>query len=95
MTMQNKNEVKTKVTKSAIKLLVDKFYKLRKTFEAVYSGKLRSYKYEATRDFTIALNHAIFQVNQLEISSNKTINNLKNLELQLEELQQNFVDLVN
>lgn len=95
MTTQNKNEVKTKVTKSAIKLLVSKFYSLRKTFEADYSGKLRSYKYEATRDFTIALNHGIFQANQLEISGKKTINNLKNLELQLEQLQQNFVDLVN
>ncbi len=49
--------------------IVDKLYALRKEFEADYSGALRSRKYEATRDFTIDLNHAIFEANQMTSGS--------------------------
>jgi hypothetical protein len=66
--------------KNASELLVNEFYNLRKTFEEDYSGKLRSYKYEETRMFTIALNFAIFQANQLS-SENKGVSQ-KTLDLQ-------------
>ncbi len=79
----------------ATELLVDKFYALRKAFEAVYSGKLRCDKYEDSRAFTIALNRAIFQANQLLLSEDRALSNTQNLETQLKRLKKCFLHLMN
>lgn len=75
---------------TSAKLLVQEFYQLRKTFEADYSGKLRSHKYEETRDFTIALNHAIFQANQMISETSISTVDTRNLEERLKNLRNDF-----
>ena len=90
MTTSNKKVTNRKVSKSAIEFLVNEFYNLRQSFEANYSGKLRSHKYEATRDFTIALNHAIFKANQVLSENILNFESATNLESLLENLRNDF-----
>lgn len=95
MTTSTEKSLALEISISATELLLDKFYTLRKTFEAAYSGKLRSHKYEETRAFTIALNHAIFQANQLLLSKDRALSNTRNLETQLKRLKKSFLHLMN
>ena len=81
---------KLKVSISPTELLISKFYALRKSFEANYSGRLRSHKYEETREFTIALNHAIFQANQILAENIISFKSISNLEGLLENLRKDF-----
>lgn len=73
--------------------LVQKFYKLRKAFEAGYSGALRSHKYEETRAFTISLNYAIFEANHLVAQESVSSQNLKELKLKLNVLRSEYSSL--
>ncbi len=90
MTRSKEKPVQLKTTESTKELLVNEFYNLRKAFEAGYSGQLRSYKYEDTREFTISLNFAIFQANQLVFKKSTTSGNLQELETKLAMLKQNY-----
>ncbi len=90
MTTSTEKSLQLEDSKHATELLVDKFYTLRKTFEAAYSGKLRSHKYEETKAFTIALNHAIFQANQVLSEKVMAFNNTSDLEGILENLRKDF-----
>ena len=90
MTTTKEKSAKLKASKSAIKHLINEFYNLRKSFEAGYSGQLRSNKYEETREFTISLNYAIFQANQLVFKKSTTSGHLKELETKLAVLKQNY-----
>lgn len=94
MSMIKGKTLKHKDSKCTSELLLDKFYVLRKAFEAGYSGKLRSHKYEETREFTIALNHAIFRANQIVSDNNLSFENTANLETQLVLLRQEYLDLI-
>ena len=67
--------------------LVNKFYKLRKAFKEGYTGKLRSQKYEETREFTISLNYAIFEANQLDVEAINYFQNKSELEIKLQNLK--------
>jgi len=90
MTTSKEKPVQFKTVKSTKELLVKEFYNLRKAFEAGYSGQLRSHKYEDTREFTISLNFAIFQANQLVLKKTTTSGNLRELESKLALLKQNY-----
>ncbi len=90
MTTSKEKPAQLKAAKSTKELLVNEFYKLRKALEAGYSGQLRSYKYEDTREFTISLNFAIFQANQLVFKKSGTAVNLQELESKLAMLKQNY-----
>ena len=88
----SKEKLRTlKVSNSKSELLVNKFYDLRKALEANYSGSLRSYKYEETREFTIALNHAIFRANQIVSDNNISFKSTANLEGVLKILRQDLL----
>ncbi|WP_461445652.1 hypothetical protein [Maribacter sp.] len=73
--------------------LVQKFYNLRMAFEADYSGKLRSHKYEETRAFTISLNYGIFQANRLVSQESVSAQHLNELQLKLNLLKSEFSSL--
>lgn len=73
--------------------LAQKFYNLRMAFEADYSGKLRSHKYEETRAFTISLNYAIFQANRLVSQESVSSQNLKELQVKFNVLKSEFSSL--
>ena len=90
MTTSTEKPVQLKTAKSTKELLVNEFYNLRKAFEAGYSGQLRSNKYEDTREFTISLNFAIFQANQLAFTKSTTSGHLQELETKLAVLKQNY-----
>ena len=94
MTTSKEKSVGPKSTTYNPELLVEEFYNLRKAFEADYSGQLRSHKYEETREFTISLNYAIFQANQLLSADENNLENVLGLEAQLENLRQGFLDLI-
>jgi hypothetical protein len=74
-------------------LVIKKLYDLRKELEANYSGKLRSKKYEQTREFTIALNHAIFTANQVLSEKPILFDEMVDLEKCLQGLQKDFKEL--
>ncbi len=76
-------------------LLVKKLYDLRKEFVAGYSGKLRIRKYEQTRDFTIALNKAIFIANQKLADKSNYLSEIVDLEKHLLDLHKTFEVLKN
>ena len=94
MSTSKEKSFKLKVSIGPTELLINKFYALRKSFEANYSGRLRSHKYEETREFTIALNHAIFQANQISTENVSSFKSISNLETQLVLLRQGYLDLV-
>ena len=94
MTRSKEKPAQLKTAKSTKELLVNEFYNLRKAFEAGYSGQLRSYKYDDTREFTISLNFAIFQANQLVFNKCNTSGNLQELETKLVVLKQNYRYLI-
>jgi len=67
--------------------LVREFYELRKNFEKGYSGQWRSSIYKETREFTIALNNGIFQVNQLHLQKSISTNEIADLKNILSDLK--------
>lgn len=93
MTTKEKS-VPSKEANTATKFLVKEFYKLRKDFETGYSGKLRSYKYEETRAFTIALNYAIFKANQLHLNEANTDVSLCELSATYEAIKKDYYILI-
>ena len=94
MTSSKEKISQINASKSTTELLKSELYDLRKAFEAGYSGQLRSCKYEETRAFTIALNYAIFQANQLEIAEDDSQENTVSLETQLAILKEKFLSLM-
>lgn len=94
MTLKEKT-TQTGALNLKVKNVVEKLYELRKAFEADYSGALRSRKYEATRDFTINLNHAIFEANQVISEASNENENIVQLENKLNSLRQNLNALLN
>lgn len=90
MTNSKEKLTQIKVFNSVTKLLANEFYNLRKAFEAGYSGPLRSHKYEESRDFTITLNYAIFQVNQLDNQETGISQKTLVLEKKLKALRKDF-----
>lgn len=93
MSISNENSVNVQNIKNHIEHLIRKFYELRSTFEADYSGKLRSDKYEEARDFTITLNNAIFQANQLFLKEANFKKSFSELSCKLEAIKQDYLTL--
>lgn len=94
MTTLKENKLENRNSNLKATNLVDKLYALRKDFEADYSGVLRSWKYEASREFTIALNHTIFQANQIIDQNESSSITIEVLQEKFEILKKNFQDLV-
>lgn len=94
MTTLKEKEVHSGTPTLKAKNIVEKLYELRKAFEADYSGALRSLKYEATRDFTINLNHAIFEANQMALGTDKSDSETALLETKLNLLRLELKSLI-
>ena len=94
MTTLKEKEVHSGTPTLKAKNIVEKLYDLRKAFEADYSGSLRSLKYEATRDFTINLNHAIFEANQMVLDSENSDSQMALLETKLNLLKLELKSLI-
>lgn len=87
------NNVRIKNSNIDTIVIIKKLYDLRKELEVCYTGKLRCQKYEQTREFTIALNHAIFTANQKLADKPFLFEEMVNLEKSLQQLQKTFKEL--
>lgn len=94
MTTLNENIAQARISDVKVETVIEKLYDLRKAFEADYSGALRTRKYEATRAFTISLNHTIFQANQLQGQDSDIENVTRSLQEKLASLEKDFDDLL-
>ncbi len=86
MTSLHQKSAQATTASSNVTNLLDRLYELRKSFESEYSGALRCSKYEATRDFTINLNHTIFEANQISYEETPAESKTKMLENKLKQL---------